>query len=427
MMKKTTLALAISAAAMAATPAFATNGDVLIGLGAQSRALGGTGTAAFYGSENALTNPALLVKAKKTEISFGGTLFKPTVNTGYPSMNYSHTSKADTNVIPEVSIVNPEGSWAWGIGMFGSAGMGVDHSGEAYLMQAQSTLQLMKFVPSVAFNVGKGVSLGAGLVLQYGALDINYKMNADDSADGSQEYNVGSGMDQDFGLGFILGAAFDLNENLTVGVSYDSPISMKYKGQLSTASGPFVSYGLFSAPMSDKLEQPAVWGAGIAYTTGPWMATVDYKNIKWGDAKGYKEFGWEDQSVVALGIKYTGNGYWLGAGFNHGSNPIKKNSASGALTPGTAQAAGATLNMFNYLFFPATVENHFTLGGGYKLTSKMTIDAALTYAPEVSDTVSALGFSNANDGNPANNAPVAVDMKTKHSQVAYTVSLRYEF
>ena len=425
MMKKTTLALAISAAAVAATPAFATNGDALLGLGAQSRALGGTGTAAFYGSENALTNPALLVKAKKTEISFGGTLFKPNVNSGYPAMNYDHTSKADTNVIPEVSIVNPDGGqWAWGVGMFGSAGMGVDHSGEANLMDAQSTLQLMKFVPSVAFNVGNGVSLGGGLVLQYGALDINYKM--DTNRDGTPD-TVGTGMDQDFGVGFILGAAFDLNENLTLGISYDSAISMTYKGQLSTASQPFVGAGLFPAAMSDKLEQPAVLGVGIAYASGPWMATVDYKNIKWSDAKGYKDFGWDDQSVIALGVKYTGNGYWIGAGFNHGSNPIKKNPASGVLytAPGVANqpsAAGAALNMFNYLFFPATVENHFTLGGGYKVSDKLTIDAALTYAPEVSDTVKVPMFPNAL-------APQGgfVDMKTKHSQMGYTVSLRYQF
>lgn len=425
MMKKTTLALAISAAAMVATPAFATNGDALIGLGAQSRALGGTGTAAFYGSENALTNPALLVKAKKTEISFGGTLFKPSVNTGYPAMNYDHTSKADTNVIPEISIVNPDGGqWAWGIGMFGSAGMGVDHSGEPMLMDAQSTLQLMKFVPSVAFNVGNGLSLGGGVVLQYGALDINYKMDVD-NADGDNNPNtgrdtVGSGMSQDFGLGFILGAAFDINENLTVGVSYDSPISMKYDNQLSAASQPFANFGLFPAAMSDKLEQPAVLGAGIAYTTGPWMATVDYKNIKWGDAKGYKEFGWEDQSVIALGVKYTGAGYWLGAGFNHGSNPIKKNAASGNVftpAPNQPSAGNAALNMFNYLFFPATVENQFTLGGGYKVSNKMTVDAALTYAPEVSDTVKVPEFV----------SNTFVDMKTKHSQVGYTVSLRYEF
>ncbi|WP_294948473.1 OmpP1/FadL family transporter [Sulfurivirga sp.] len=395
MMKKTTLALAISAATLAATPAFATNGDMLIGLGAQSRALGGTGTAAFFGSENALTNPALLAKAKKTEISFGGTLFKPSVNTGYPAMGYDHTSKADTNVIPEVSIVNSDGDgFAWGIGMFGSAGMGVDHSGEPNLYEAQSTLQLMKFVPSVAFNVGSGFNIGAGLVLQYGALDINYKQGTN---------TVGSGMDQDFGFGFILGVSFDVTDNLTVGVSYDSPIKMTYKNQLSVASAPFAPY--LGGTMSDDLEQPAVLGAGVAYNMGNLLMTADFKQIKWGDAKGYKQFGWEDQNVVAAGIKYSGNGYWVGAGFNHGSNPIKKNGL-------TSGAKGLTLNFFNYLFFPGTVENHFTLGGGYKLTDKMGIDAAIVYAPETSDTVK---------------VNATTDLKTKHSQIGYTVSLRYDF
>lgn len=421
MMKKTTLALAISAAAMAATPAFATNGDNLIGLGAKSRALGGTGIAAFYGSENALTNPALLVKAKGHELSFGGTLFKPTVKTGYPAMNYEHTSGADTNVIPEVSIVNgDDGSFAWGIGMFGSAGMGVDHKDSNYLMNAQDTLQLMKFVPSVAFKVGDNIGVGVAPVLQYGALDINYRMNADDSTDRSTEKVVGSGMDQDLGWGFKLGAYLDMTQNLTLGLSYDSPISMTYKGQISTASQTFADYGLITSAFSDKLEQPAVLGAGIAYNMGNILMTADFKQIKWGDAKGYKDFGWEDQNVIALGAKYNAGTYWVGVGFNKGDNPVKK-------LDDPASYADNVKNMFNYLFFPATIETHWTLGGGYRFSQNVSLDAAVVYAPEVSDTVKALGFANANDGNPANNTPEDVNLKTKHSQVGYTVSLRYDF
>ena len=77
-MKLNKIAALLAVAGMSA-PAFATNGDNLIGLGVQSRALGGTGTAAYYGAENALTNPALLGKLKGTEFSFAATAFMPDV------------------------------------------------------------------------------------------------------------------------------------------------------------------------------------------------------------------------------------------------------------------------------------------------------------------------------------------------------------
>lgn len=408
-MKKTSLALAISAATLAATPAFATNGDVLIGLGAKARALGGTGIASFFGSENALTNPALLVKAQGREVSFGGTLFKPSVKATIDTPVVpgtgpnTETSAADTNVIPEVSIVNGNGGdFAWGIGMFGSAGMGVDYSDsqDPRFGKAQDTLQIMKFVPSVAFKLADNFGVGVAPVLQYGALDINTVQAGADFTFGTADDRIaGSGLSQDLGWGFKLGAYFDVNKNLTVGVSYDSPITMKYKNQISLQS-----QGAFS----DTLEQPAVLGAGVAYTAGAVQMTADFKQIKWGDATGYKDFGWENQNVLSLGVKYQGAGYWLGAGFNKGDNPIKKQNGA---TP-----QGAQVNYFNYLLFPATTETHFTLGGGYKFNKTVSLDLALVYAPEVSDTVDVSGLFGPN-----------ATLTTKHSQVGYTFSLRYDF
>jgi len=57
----------------------ATNGDTLIGLGAISRSMGGTGIAHFSGAESALKNPAILAKQKGFEVMFGGTYFAPDV------------------------------------------------------------------------------------------------------------------------------------------------------------------------------------------------------------------------------------------------------------------------------------------------------------------------------------------------------------
>jgi len=434
-MKKTTLALAISAATLAATPALATNGDHLIGLGAKSRALGGTGIAAFYGAENALINPALLAKGKTNELTFAGTIFKPTVkvkqtnvvsNAPLPPGAFQtvETSDADLSVIPEVAIMNPiNEQLVFGIGIFGVAGMGVDFRDNPNLNNARTNLQLMKFAPSLAYNGGNW-GVGASVAVMYGSLDIAYKLYDINNTpyvnpvSGTAQQGGTGGVSDDYGLGWQIGGYFDVTDSLTLGATYQSPITLKYKGQIASAAADF---NLGSRISSDKLEQPATLGVGVSYSTGAYELTVDFKQIKWGDATGYKEFGWEDQNVIALGARYQGNGYWVGIGFNKGDNPIKKNPT------GNPQLDGA-LNRLNYLMFPGTVEKHWTLGGGYRFSKTFSVDVALTYAPEVKDTVTN-GFAMDANNNPADGPEVQgqFDLITKHSQVGYTLSLHYDF
>ncbi|WP_373020432.1 OmpP1/FadL family transporter [Thiomicrorhabdus sp.] len=418
-MKKTKLALAIATSAMISTPVFATNGDVLIGLGAHARALGGTGTAAFFGSENALTNPALLGKSQGTEFTIGGTIFKPNVKAtsdvvtgGQPAQ--SQTSDNDMNIIPEVSLsTRINDNWTFGLGIFGSAGMGVDYRDTDALFNGYSNLQIMKFAPSLAYN-DTNFGFGFAPVIQYGALDINYKMdtNANGSTSDQTDMNVGNGMSTDIGFGFNLGGYFDVTKELTLAVAYQSAISMEYKDQISGASMPFYGMGALDAPFGDKLEQPAEIKVGAAYTTGSWMLTADAKQIKWGDAAGYKDFNWKDQNVFGIGAKYTGQGYWLGAGYNFGSDPIEKLSDT--------SPNNQTINMFNNHFFPGIVESHITAGGGYKLTKNMALDAAVVYAPEVEKTVNTGFLSQQAD-------PAFSSHKVTHSQIGYTLSLRMNF
>ncbi len=428
-MKKTKLALAIATSAVISTPVFATNGDTLIGLGAHARALGGTGTAAFFGSENALTNPALLAKSQGTEFTIGGTIFKPNVkaSTNVASMDgsqVSQTSDNDMNIIPEVSLsTRINDNWTFGLGIFGSAGMGVDYRDNAGyndgmgLFNGYSNLQIMKFAPSLAYN-DTNFGIGFAPVIQYGALDINYKYyNTNgtpmDMTDDSLT-NHGNGMSTDIGFGYNLGAYFDVTKELTLAVAYQSAISMEYKDQISVAAAGFNVADAFG----DKLEQPAEIKIGAAYTMGNWMMTADAKQIKWADAEGYKDFNWEDQNVFGVGVKYSGNGYWLGAGYNYGSDPIKK--ANDATTDMQANGLAQVTNMFNNHFFPGVVESHITAGGGYKLTKNMALDAAVVYAPEVEKTVNTGYLSGQMTAD-------ATTHTVTHSQIGYTVSLRMNF
>ncbi|AEG32169.1 OmpP1/FadL family transporter [Thiomicrospira cyclica] len=419
-MKPTRLALAIATAAMVSQPVLATNGDHLIGLGAQSRAMGGTGAAAFFGSENALTNPALIGKMQGTEFTIGGTVFMPRVKaeTDVASQTgpVSQTSDANLSVIPEVSLATRiNDNWVFGLGIFGTAGMGVDYRDNANqfdgtgLFNGYSNLQLMKFAPTLAYN-DTNWGIGFAPVIQYGALDINYKQFVPDGNNGGELFNIGNGMSMAYGLGFNLGGYFDVTPELTLGLAYQSAIDMKYKDQISTAA---TGFGL---SFSDNLEQPSEIKVGAAYTMGSMMYTADYKRIGWGAAKGYKDFNWEDQNVFAVGAKYTANNYWLGVGYNYGKEPIKKKSGS--------DYASQAINLLNNHFFPAVVESHFTFGGGYSFTDNLAVDMALTYAAQKTKKVDTSAvtatFNNSNQTPPTSH-------KVTHSQLGYTLALRMNF
>lgn len=430
-MKKSALVLAISAAAFSA-PSFATNGDVLIGLGAQSRALGGTGTAAFFGSENALTNPALLGKMQGTEFTIGGTVFMPDVEAsmqmgGNTILGTTEKSDNDLNIIPEVSLATRiNDNLTFGLGIFGSAGMGVDYQENNNLFNGYSNLQLMKLAPSLSYNQNN-YGFGFAPVIQYGALDINLK--ADTDADGTPN-QVGSGMASDLGYGFNLGGYFDVTSEFTLALAYQSAISMEYDDQISTAGAGLGFNGTMLPMISDKLEQPAEIKMGAAYTMSNWLMTADYKQIKWSDADGYKDFNWEDQDVFGLGAKYTGNGYWVGFGYNHASDPIKT-LGTGAASDLNGYATQA-VDLFNNHFFPGIVESHFTFGGGYNLTKNSAIDLAVVYADEITKSVST-GVINdmlGADSTAGIQGTIPADASThtvKHSQLGYTISYRMNF
>ncbi len=384
-MKRITL-LAISASML-----LATNGDNLTALGAKARAMGGVGIATFFGAENTLSNPALIGKSKGTEIDFGATLFMPDVKAR------GEKSSADTNVIPEISISQKiNENWSFGIGMFGSAGMGVDYRGSSnpLLMQARTNLLLMKFAPAIAYSNDK-LSIGFAPVLQYGSLDISYNNS------GTQ---VGKGSSDDFGFGFETGATYDITNDFRVGLIYKSSIKMKYERTLSIASQPFVPP--FSSAFADDLEQPAEYGIGTSYNYGNFNFSFDYKKVKWASAKGYKDFGWKDQDIYALGAKYEQAGTWYAIGYNYAKNPLTNYAGT---TP-----KGAVLNLFNYLMFPATEETHYSVGAGTKITKNLSLGASLVYAPKKSITTNLSGM-----GIPS--------LKVDHSETSLTFSLKYNF
>jgi len=394
---KRSIKIAVAAAvALSATSAFATNGDNLIGVGAKARGMGGIGIGMSHGAESALANPAMISTVKGTEVSFGGTVFMPDVstNTGTGMSAGFIDSDADLSVIPEVAVAQKiSDSFTWGIGMFGTAGMGVDYRDETTQtgnFNMVTNLQLMQFAVPLAYSTN-GLTVAVAPIMQYGSLDINFNNGA----------NRGSGVAQDLGLGYSIGAGYSIGD-LTVGAVYKSAIAMTYDRVLTTAASAF---GLNN--ITNTLEQPAEAGIGASYKMGASTFGIDYKQIQWGSAEGYEQFMWEDQDVISVGYEYDAGNWAARVGYNHANSPIKEQNG--------ATATGAALNILNLLGFPAIVEDHYTIGGTYEFTKTTSVDVAYAYSPEVEESFGGTG------------AGLAGNITTKHSQQAMSVQLNFNF
>jgi long-chain fatty acid transport protein len=302
------------------------------------------------------------------------------------------SSAADMSVIPSVSIASKvNDNFYWGVGMWGTAGMGVDYRDDTTTgtYNMVTNLQLMQFGVPLAYTVNN-FSVGLTPLLQYGSLDIDY----------NSANNRHAGVSQDLQFGYNLGLAYEIS-GFTIGAMYKSEIEMEYKGQLTSAG---TDFGL---TLSDKLSTPAEIGIGVSYKMKEHTIALDYKQIQWSTATGYEDFGWDDQSVIAIGYEYATTSWEARVGYNYAESPISEQDVT--------QAGGYSKNVLNLLGFPATIESHFTLGGTYIVSKRTSIDVAYTYAPEVSDT-----YAGADTGGTFN-------IETKHSQTALTLGLNYAF
>ena len=400
-MKKTIKLAVVAALALGTTSAFATNGSALIGMGAKARGMGGTSIGIAHGAESAIANGALITSVENTEISFGGTLFMPDVSNSTPAGAAS--SDADMSVIPEVSIAAKiTDNFYAGIGMWGTAGMGVDYRDDATQYNMVTNLQLMQFGVPLAYKMDN-LSLAVTPVLQYGALDVNYDM------DGNPVNGVqGMGVAQDLAFGVNLGVAYEIS-GVTIGALYKSQIDMEYKGFSHTVDAFVGGLGNYT---NNELSTPAEMGIGASYVMNEHTIAIDYKQIAWSDAKGYEDFMWDDQDVVSIGYEYAVDGWAARVGYSYAESPISEQDATSPST-GPGSLPGAVINTFNLLGFPGIVESHITVGGSYNLNKQTSVDLALAYAPEVSESYDVTGGG--------------VMMTTDHSQTSVSFGVNFKY
>ncbi len=380
--------LILSAVFSAVGVSFATNGDNLIGVSPASRGMGGIGVGMPVGpTDTIFRNPAWMSYYKGFNLSFGGIVFMPHVKaktnvTPIGPMNppASETSKADLFVVPEVGIVNQiNEKLTFGIGAFGVSGMGVDYRNkDQRLANMHTTLQFMRVIPSLSYKVSDAVSIGGGIDLAYGSLDMGANMCTPTMPPNC--WNAGGGQSQTYGIGAQVGLAYNMGDFVFAGLTYQSPVSMTYKKVFDTnGDGHFEDL---------KLTQPQEFAFGLGVKPMENLKVgMDVRWINWKNAKGYKEFQWKDQWVIAVGGEYRPiPKLALRAGYNYGKSPIRggsKNLMNANRIPNfSAPFSDFQVAWFNLIGFPAIAEQHITLGLGYEFTPHFSLDFAYKHAFE---------------------------------------------
>ncbi|HIP46262.1 MAG TPA: aromatic hydrocarbon degradation protein, partial [Campylobacterales bacterium] len=218
----------ITLSLLTATLAFATNGDNMIGVGAQSRAMGGAGVGMVIGTDSVFRNPAWIVDLKGFNASFGATAFMPTVTATVGPMfggnGSTTTSDADFSIIPTVSHSDHiSENLSYGVGMFGVSGMGVDYRNETDmgLGNMRTSLQFMRFVPSLSYKMDD-LRLGAGLTVAYGALNMAAITPSNPADPMNTSAQRSGGLSEDIGFGAQLGLGYHVTPSFTVGAYYQT-------------------------------------------------------------------------------------------------------------------------------------------------------------------------------------------------------------
>lgn len=421
-----TLALALTGLGLA-TPALATNGDNMIGIGPISRSLGGTGIAAPQDAISAVfSNPAAMCispSCASPQADIAMTFFMPEVNAGVfagPFGSYFGDSKDSVYLIPALGVSFPigdeAGRWRFGFSAYGVSGLGVDYArtpiatqnfwgpGAPLTAGFYTDLAILKVAPSIGYAISPEWSVGFSAHIDYATLDL------------------GLGAKNDFGFGGQLGVVWKPIPSLSFGLTYISPQATTFDNVLD-----FDGNGLVD---SLKLEAPQQLGLGVAWTgfDDRLLIELDGRWVNWSDADGYKDFDWRDEWVLGLGVQYelVPRKVHLRVGYNYGTNPVKNhNGFNGAFGPmGPVEfvnVQGKNIPRYYYetfrtIGFPAIVRHHLSFGVGWQIRPDLVLNVAYMHAFEES-------FSETGTG-PAG-APITLRSDLSEDSVDVALTWRY--
>lgn len=357
-----TLLLALGLAA----PSWATDGTQLTGIGAVQQGTAGAGVASPQDMTWVLLNPASIIDLGcRLDVSLE--LFAPERH-NRPGGLFGNSAAGDMDdkgmfMIPSMGYSRSCGcgDYAWGIGLYGVSGMGVEYGASRAIWPR---LFLKNYDRRTEYSVAKLAFAYAHTIGNTGwsvaiAPHLNYSMFKSDMLTLKfAETRGGNHWDDAYGLGFSLGL-YKRWKRLGFGLTYTSRQWM-------------TEFKEYDDLFFESMDLPQTLQVGFAFDISPRLEVVaDYKWIDWsgigqiGAEPIQGGFGWRDQHVIKTGINWYALPKWtFRAGFSHAQSPIDER------------------HVFANALFPAVTENSVAVGASYNISEKSEIHVAFTHTFE---------------------------------------------
>ncbi len=364
-------ASAVAAALALPMAANATNGILPLGNGIVSHGFGGAGMANASEAMSGVDNPALVSRTSR-QWAVGASIFSPLRSADFGTGSYVD-SDSNYFLIPQAGATfNLNNKWDYGVLLTAMGGMNTDYDATKIGLTGRAGFDLsglLVYVP-FSFKINPKHSIAIAPALGYEMMKADIPANFFFSGSPNM-----SGKDSAFGWGVKIGYAGDLGNGVTIGVTYQSKISM---AEMSTFCDPYPSSGsgIFNTLKSNgkecTLDMPDQYGVGIAWQVNKqWKIVGDVLQVNWSNVDVYGAspsqggFGWDDQTIYKVGAEVkTSANYAFRFGYNYGKSPVGSDVIK------------------NNLLAPAITESHFTLGLGQKLGNSNELNYYFAYVPE---------------------------------------------
>jgi long-chain fatty acid transport protein len=397
-MRQKVCSLLLVAAAGAALPAIAGDGNFLHGVGAVNESMGGAGVGLPNDTLGALNlNPALL-----TELDGNGFEF----SAEYPKAENAVSSQAGpasgrteesghTPLIPAFGFTrHPKDSpFAYGVGFLGVAGFGVDYPQDASnpilapqphgLGRVYSNYQFLKVPIAAALRIDPQWSVGVALVTGRSSLSADPAGFAAPDCAGPPSnscFYPTVNTDSAFGIAGQVGVHYRPTRYLAVGASYTTEQDFQSFQWNSAVANPYLPTFGDSRHITFKLNNPATAIAGLGLTPTPRLGfAIDGKWMDYSHTTGFSGSGIDPATGQALGLGwksiwvFEAGGQFqatsritLRLGYNHTQNAIPDSAA------------------FANIESPSIWGNHITAGLGFRIDKDMTLNAAYYHALKTS-------------------------------------------
>lgn len=390
--RRATAGALVAACLSPANPALATNGYFSNGYSPESKAMAGAGVAVQTGVMGLAQNPATGTKIGN-EAGFCLSLFAPdrgftvsdTPGPG-PLATGSQTSRNKVFPVPCGGVnfrLNDRSTI--GVIAYGNGGMNTEYAtnplvgfGGAGTSPFGVNLEQLFIAVNYAYQVNDQFSVGIAPVFAVQRFSATGLEDFDNAVFSSSPGNVtGNGDDWSTGGGFSIGALFEPNDSVAIGVAYRSRMKM---GRFDQYEGLFAEQGDFDIPAT------ATIGAAFTPPSDPrWTFTGEFQRIFYSDIAAIANsgaviatqlgaddgpgFGWKDMDVFRLGAIYRySDKLTLRGGVSYATKFIDDSEV-----------------MLNMLA-PATPQWHYSVGATYQMNANWTMTTAFTHVPNATVT-----------------------------------------